>query len=338
MKPFKTDVAVLILFFNRPEALKNVWSAVCEARPSQLFLYQDGPRNEKDMLGIKACREIVNQIDWECDVHRCFQSKNYGCDPSEFMSQKWALSIADRCIILEDDSIPSATFFPFCKEMLDRYANDPRIMMIQGMNYDEITPNIPYDYFFTTAFSISGWATWRRVIELCDEHYSFLDDSYDIKQLEHLIDSHQYQKNFLEFCKYHRQTGKAYYETILHAAIFLNNGMAIVPRVNMVGNLGACGEGVHLSGTNATLPKAYRRIFEMKSHNLKFPLRHPKYVFPDIAYKERMFKIQGWGHPWIKIGRSFEEFYLTIRHGQFKRIIPAITHRLRKLLGRAHWN
>ena len=58
MKPALVDVAVLILFFNRPEPLKAVFSQVKKARPSKLFLYQDGPRNEKDMPGILACREV----------------------------------------------------------------------------------------------------------------------------------------------------------------------------------------------------------------------------------------------------------------------------------------
>ena len=41
MKPALVDVAVLILFFNRPEPLKAVFSQVKKARPSKLFLYQD---------------------------------------------------------------------------------------------------------------------------------------------------------------------------------------------------------------------------------------------------------------------------------------------------------
>lgn len=56
-----------------------------KARPSRLFLYQDGPRGDRDMPGIEACRDLVDDIhiDWECDVHRLYQEKNYGCDPSE---------------------------------------------------------------------------------------------------------------------------------------------------------------------------------------------------------------------------------------------------------------
>lgn len=338
MQTAKIDIAVLILFFNRPDALSAVFEEVRKARPSRLFLYQDGPRGEHDMPGIEACRQVVEDIDWECDVRRLYQEKNFGCDPSEYLSQKWAFSMADKCIVLEDDDIPSQSFFPFCKEMLDRYEHDTRISMITGTNYDEVTPDIPYDYFFATTFSISGWASWRRVIDQWDEHYTFLDDAYNLQQLEELIKERKYQKDFVEFCRYHRKSGKAYYETIFHAALFFNSAMSIVPRVNMINNLGACGEGVHLSGTNATMPRAYRRIFEMGRHELDFPLRHPRYVIENVKYKDRMFRIQGWGHPWIKIGRSIEELWLTMRHGEWKRILPAVRNRIRKLLGRSRWD
>lgn len=338
MQPAKIDIAVLILFFNRPDSLRAMFEEVRKARPSRLFLYQDGPRDERDLPGIEVCRKVVEDIDWECDVRRLYRERNFGCDPSNFLSQKWAFSMADKCIVLEDDDIPSQSFFPFCKEMLDRYEHDTRISMITGINYDEKTPGMPYDYFFATTFSISGWASWRRVIDQWDEHYTFLDDAYNMQQLEDFIKERKYQKDFVEFCRYHRKSGKAYFETIFHAAIFFNSGMSIVPRVNMINNLGACGEGVHLSGTNATMPRAYRRIFEMGRHELDFPLRHPRYVIENVKYKDRMFRIQGWGHPWIKIGRSIEELWLTMRHGEWKRILPAVRNRIRKFLGRSRWD
>ena len=131
------DISVLILFFNRPEVLKPVFDEVRKAQPARLFLYQDGPRGERDMPGIEACRKIVEQVDWPCEVHRMFQEKNYGCDPSEFISQRWAFSQVDKCIVLEDDDVPTQSFFRFCKEMLDRYENDDRIGMIQGCLFKE---------------------------------------------------------------------------------------------------------------------------------------------------------------------------------------------------------
>jgi hypothetical protein len=115
------DVSVLLLFFNRPETFGKVFEAVRQARPARLFLYQDGARNEHDLPGIEACREIASHIDWECEVHHYYQERNFGCDPSEYISQRWAFSLTEKCIVLEDDAVPALSFFPFCKEMLDRY-------------------------------------------------------------------------------------------------------------------------------------------------------------------------------------------------------------------------
>ena len=108
MNKAKTDIAVLLLFFTRSDTFRQVFEAVRQARPSKLLLYQDGPRGEQDMAGIEACREIVSDehIDWECEVHRNYLDHNEGCDPSGFKSHRWAFSLADKVIVLEDDVVP----------------------------------------------------------------------------------------------------------------------------------------------------------------------------------------------------------------------------------------
>ena len=202
-QPAKIDVAVLILFFNRPDSLKKVFDEVRRARPSRLFLYQDGPRGERDMKGIMKCREVVDDIDWECDVRRLYQQRNYGCDPSEYISQKWAFSMADKCIVLEDDDVPSQSFFPFCKEMLDRYENDERIVMVSGFNSEERLDDCPYDYIFTSYMSIWGWASWRRVIDQWDGKYTFLDDDYNMRQLKALMRQRKMNFDMIRACHDH---------------------------------------------------------------------------------------------------------------------------------------
>lgn len=41
-KSFITDIAVAIVFFNRPKSLSETFAAVATARPSRLYLIQDG--------------------------------------------------------------------------------------------------------------------------------------------------------------------------------------------------------------------------------------------------------------------------------------------------------
>ena len=305
MKPALVDVSVLILFFNRPKLLAQVFEQVKKARPARLFLYQDGPRGERDMPGIEACRKVVADIDWECEVHHNYQEKNYGCDPSEYMAQKWAFSLSDKCIVLEDDDVPAVSFFGFCKELLDKYEHDTRISIIAGFNNEEITPDITSDYFFATTFSIWGWASWRRVTDQWDEFYTFLDDKENMRQLKNLIHTRRYRKDFIYMCQRHREHGKAYYETIFHASMLFNSGLSIVPTRNMINNLGATADSTHFAGSVHTMPRGYRRIFTMKRHEVEFPLKHPRHVIENTAYKDSVYRIMAWRHPWIKIARSF---------------------------------
>lgn len=332
MKAALVDVAVLILFFNRPVPLKQVFAQVKAARPSRLFLYQDGPRNEKDLPGINACRAIVADIDWDCEVHRLYQEKNYGCDPSGFMSQQWAFSLADKCIVLEDDVVASVSFFRFCKELLDKYEHDERIAMITGINNEEQTPHISSDYFFTTNFSIWGWASWRRVIAQRDEYYTFLDDKENLQLLKEVIKERNYRDDFLYMCRRHKESGKAYFETIFHSSILFNSGLSIVPTKNMINNIGASADSTHFAGSIQTMPKGLRRIFTMKRYEMDFPLKHPRYVIENIRYKKQTYRIMAWGHPWIKIGRSFEELFLNLRYGNFDIIRNAMVNRVKKWL------
>ena len=337
LQPYKTDVAVLILFFNRPDHLQRVFEEVRKARPSRLFLYQDGPRGERDMAGIEACRQVVADIDWQCEVHRKYQERNYGCDPSEYISQKWAFSVVDRCIVLEDDDVPSQSFFTFCKEMLDRYADDERIWMIAGFNPEEQVDS-PHDYLFTSVFSIWGWASWRRVVDKWDPNYAFLDQPDSMRQLNALMRQRGYCRDTLRACSAPRASGKEYYETIFWASMVMNSGLAIMPTRNMINNLGATEGSTHYTGSLLTMPRRLRRLFTMQRFELQGEVRHPQYIIEDVEFKEKVYRTYAYGHPWIKAGRSLEELWLNLRYGNFAHIGRSIMRRVAKIIGKdRHW-
>ena len=71
----------------------------------------------------------------------------------------------------------------------------------------------------------------------------------------------------------------------------------------------------------------------MQRYELNFPLRHPKYVVDNVAYQQRMNLYNGWNHPWVKVGRSFEELFLNLRYGNFSHIAESFVERIRKWLG-----
>jgi len=237
--------------------------------------------------------------------------------------------------VLEDDVVPSQSFFTFCKEMLDRYENDERITMIAGFNTDEVTPGVPDDYFFTSFQSIWGWASWRRVAQRWDEHYTFLDDDYNMRQLKALARERRYRNTMLRMFSDHRNSGKPYFETIYWADMILNSGLSVMPTKNLVSNIGLTTGSTHFAAQMKTMPRRLRRLFTMQRFELEGPLKHPRYVIENVEYKQRRYRVLGWNSPWTKIAYSMEELARNLACGNFTGIVSAAANRVRKWTGKA---
>jgi hypothetical protein len=131
----------------------------------------------------------------------------------------------------------------------------------------------------------------------------------------------------------HSQSGKEYFETIYWADMLLHDSLAIMPTKNQINNIGLMADSTHFSAELKTTPHRIRRMFTMGRHELAFPLNHPESVVENKDYLERLYRINGWNHPWIKIGNSLEELWLNLRYGQFRNIGRSIARRLRKWIG-----
>lgn len=319
MEPWKMDVSVLLIFFNRPEQLKQVFEQIRIAKPKRLFLYQDGPRNgnHMDILRINECRNIVERIDWDCKVFRYFQAKNIGYNPSEYIAQKWTFSIADKCIILEDDDVPSQSFFRFCKELLDKYEFDERINMISGMNHLSKVDRKD-SYIFATTCATSGWASWKRVIDQWDSEYLFLNDKEIMKKLKDKMNHNNIIHIIIDTSSENKESGKAHYESILATSMFLNNRLNIIPSVNLISNIGITSETTLGKDSLDKLPKGIRRIFFRPTFEMHFPLKHPKYMIEDIDYQRRLIKIMGWNSPLIKASRMMKLLRIKLKNKSLK--------------------
>lgn len=286
------DVAVLLIFFNRPEKIKKVFDAVREARPTRLYLYQDGARSGRadDILNVIKCREVFKDIDWECQIFTKFQEQNYGCDPSEYIAQRWFFDHEEYGIVLEDDDVPAQSFFPFAKELLEKYKDDKRIAIICGMNNYDIATEIDESYFFSKRGSIWGWASWRRFIDLWDPEYMWLENRDKVESIQLYCDDGLDFKKYLDVVRKHQKTGKAHYESIMFAAAAQNNMLNIVPKYNMISNIGIDKESTHSVSDLRLLPLKTQRLFYKKTFEIAFPLVHPKVVEKNIAFDRKFLK------------------------------------------------
>jgi hypothetical protein len=216
--------------------------AVREARPAKLFIACDGPRPHKPEEGalVDQVRDLVKLVDWPCVVETRFLDQNLGCGKAVSSAIEWFLGRAGEGIILEDDCLPSPAFFRFSSVMLARYRHDERVALISGSNMAELA-RIDGDYAFSTAVSCWGWATWKRTW-----------DSYRLSIPE--ISPHEgwakaaHPRMVARLSKEIRRVTQGDFHTWdfqLFVQCLRSGQLTLVPRWNLVLNIGFDGDGAH---------------------------------------------------------------------------------------------
>ncbi len=318
----KTPIA--LIFFNRPNVLKAVFETIKVIKPEVLFLIQDGPRKEMwdyDLQKMEECREIVNDITWECKVLKNYSDENLGCGERVFSGISWAFSTTDRLIILEDDCLPSQGFFLFCDELLERFKNDDRIGMISGMNHLGCFEKNPADYLFATVGSIWGWATWKRSWGKIDFQLKCFDDANNLRLLKNLFLRNRVPLDLLyKGIKIRKQIKNNVKQSSwsLQRGIFdiLNNALVVVPKYNLMSNIGLTTDSVHSVDDIKKIPRGLRPLYELKLYELPFPIKHPEFVIEDVEYNIMANRIMG-SNKITKLLRRVESLVYRIIYGDW---------------------
>lgn len=155
---------VVLFVFRRPAVTQRNLDVLRKVRPERLFVVADGPRpgRPEEAEQVAAVRALVDDaVDWDCKIEKRYAERNLGLEASVELGLDWVFTQVDRAIVLEDDCIPDPTFFRFCDELLERYADEPRIWQIAGDPHH--VPTALYrgaSYDFSTWASVWGWATW----------------------------------------------------------------------------------------------------------------------------------------------------------------------------------
>ncbi len=158
----RTPVALFL--YRRPALTARVFAAVRAARPRRLFLIADGPR-AGEAEAVAAARAVC-AVDWPCAVERLFAERHLGLRARLSSGLDAVFAAEPEAIVLEDDTLPGADFFPFCESLLARYRHEPRVAQVSGCN-----PLLRWKaatHLYSRLGSIWGWASWRRAWRLYD--------------------------------------------------------------------------------------------------------------------------------------------------------------------------
>jgi len=282
------EIPILFLIFNRLDTTKQVFEKIRSVKPRYLYIASDGPRSSKfnENQIVKEVRTwILENIDWDCEYKLLFRENNLGCGIAVSTAINWFFENVEMGIILEDDCLVDLSFFRFSEELLYKYKYDTKITSICSSNtigYSSDTNS----YTFSKYSLIWGWATWKRAWNKYDfniESWPALKANKWLKSINKSFRFYHYWTHVFDTC-YEKRVNTWDYQW--NFTSFLNEGLSIIPHINLVRNIGI--------GINQThqVDERYSKYLEQE---IKFPLKHPQYISinykVDIELEKKIFSL-----------------------------------------------
>ncbi|HHX78623.1 MAG TPA: nucleotide-diphospho-sugar transferase [Acholeplasmataceae bacterium] len=249
---YQLKTPILVIIFNRPHLVQELFNEIKKQKPKELFVFCDGAR--KDKIGEKELlnksKSIFNtQVDWECKLTTNYLEENKGAGRAISSAIKWFFENVEQGIIFEEDCFPHQDFFPYCEELLEKYKDDEKVMFIGGNNFQK-TKVTQYSYYFSSYPHIWGWATWRKALG----DYSFDIDNISNEEIKPILRRyfnswHEREFWYDKFLLVKKHTINSW-DYQLTFNIWKKNGIAIIPAVNLVKNVGFSKDALHCKNYN----------------------------------------------------------------------------------------
>jgi hypothetical protein len=261
------DTPLLFLVFNRPDTTRLVFEKIREIQPRKLFVAADGPRADKEVEKEKCImvRSIATAVDWDCELKILFRNENLGCGKAVSEGITWFFEHVEEGIILEDDCLPSVSFFIFCQKMLRQFRDNDKIMHIGGSNFQNGIKRGFGDIYFSKIPHVWGWATWRESWN----NYKFSMKNYSYEDVKRIVKLNVKKNELFDYWV------SVYYQMIdnpidtwdyqWHFAIWRNNGIAIIPQKNLISNIGFGSSASHTFDVNSFASNIEKHEFQIKT-------------------------------------------------------------------------
>ncbi len=253
MKPI-----VLVVGYRRPGYLKQVLDAATGSGLKVFVSLDKSPsENHADWKACKDARRVAHACSGISEIWE--YPKALGCGQHVFQAISRAFSLNEKVIILEDDTMPSHSFFGFCEEQLAKHEDNVQISAVCGSRL--IPRSVIAGRFASHWPVIWGWASWRRVWRLhspvvqvpdLEELFQSLPAGFDYEFAEWIhADLLRIQRGELDTW----DIQFAYNQVI-------KRKLSIYPELNLVTNIG-------LPDASATNIKTWSHVLYRQRHEIK---------------------------------------------------------------------
>lgn len=261
---------VLLICYNRPLEFIKLFNKVKKLQNRKIYIFQDGKK--KNDSNWDKLNSLIKKNKNKSKIKIKYLEKNLGCKYGVKTALDWFFKNNSQGIILEDDCLPSNSFFKYCDVLLNRFKNEKKIKAISGYNFMNDYKK-KYSYSFTKHVEVWGWATWRNVWR----EYDLKMPTWKIKGDKIL--NKRFRQNMklknaykIKFDLTYRNKIDTWDHQFVYQ-VWRSNGLIVTPKINLVYNSGFNSKATHTKKKNIFLQK--------KANQLKFPLSHQKKIKED---------------------------------------------------------
>ena len=289
------DIPIVLFLFKRSDTVLRIIKVLSGIKPQKIYLLSDQGRDEKEKQLVEKTRNVIEKsIDWECELIKNYAVENRGVYRNIGEGARWVFEREKTAIFLEDDNLPEVSFFPYCKELLERYKNNQKVLWICGTNYlGEY--NSEYSYMFTQHLLPCGWASWsNKFLENYDGEMLTYNDPYKREKFCESYESKALLRQRLaslegEYRRKGEDNGFKSWDYQMLFSLRSNEMVGISPVYNQIRNIGADQFSIH-GGTSLDKTKT-KRFCEIQTREMEFPLKHPCKVELDRKYEDLISNI-----------------------------------------------
>lgn len=254
---------VVLFVYARADHTQRTLNALAtnpEARETDLIIYADAARHDKDVAAVQAVRDVINHVTGFKSVTLYLREKNVGLAHNIIEGVTKVSQQYGRVIVLEDDIVTSSTFLKFMNEALDIYRESDEVLSISGCNYPVDLKDIKEDTYFLRIPLCWGWATWA-------DRWSLFE-----KKLKHVPLISRELINELNFNGTHDffQQARMNYEGKLNTwfifwyiAAVTNKKLTLFPSQSLVSNIGFDGTGENCGESDYLYQEASNKNIEV---------------------------------------------------------------------------
>lgn len=241
---------IVLFTYNRPGHTGRMLETLRQnhlVSESELFVFQDGPRepdNEELLKNMQEVADLIESISWCKRVHFKRREKNLGVDESIMQGVSEVIAERGTVISLEDDLELSPGFLQFMNDALRIYEKDVLVKQVAGYVFP-VKKSLPASFLIKGYAESLGWGTWERAwSEFNRDEISLIRD---VSKQRNGIKRFNFNNNFdffgiLKTCLNKRDKP---WDIRFFASIFLAEGLVLLPGRSLVQNCGLDGTGFH---------------------------------------------------------------------------------------------